>query len=63
MANPTVAKAPVRIPQEIQQEIVALAVLKNGMDRITAAYERKRDEVNAKLIAAVKAVPAKAVRP
>jgi|HubBroStandDraft_6_1064221.scaffolds.fasta_scaffold130094_4 hypothetical protein len=56
MAKPTVAKAPARIPQEIQQEIVYLSVLKNEMDRITAAYERKRDEVTASLTGAVRAV-------
>jgi hypothetical protein len=53
---------PLRISQEIQQEIVALAVLKNGVGRIISAYECKCDEVKDKLIAAVRVVPVKAVR-
>ena len=49
--------APKAIPQDLQAEIVALAVLKAHIDRASGAYERMRERVAAKLIAGVEVRP------
>jgi hypothetical protein len=56
MARPTVAKAPSRIPQDVQLNIIELAILKNSLEQISAAYLRKQEEVTRKLTGAVRSV-------
>lgn len=44
---------PTGIPQEIQTEILALAVLKARLDSVSAAYQRKQEQVAEMLTASV----------
>ena len=50
---PTRAQGPSKIPQDVQQDIVELAVLLNVLDRAAAAYDRKKDQIAEKLMGAV----------
>ena len=52
MATPTV-RAPRTIPQDLQDEIVRLAVLRSQIFRYAAAYKRLSKEICAKLAARV----------
>jgi hypothetical protein len=56
MAAPTV-KVPRTIPQELQQEIVKLAVLRGQIFRYAAAYKRLSKEISAKLAQSVEVRP------
>jgi hypothetical protein len=58
MAKPTVAKAPSRIPQDVQQDIIALAVLRNQQRQIETAIAVAQERVTAKMTGAVRAVRA-----
>ena len=50
MAKATVAKGPSKIPQDVRQDIVELAVLLNTIVRATEAYDRKKDQIAEKLM-------------
>jgi hypothetical protein len=52
MATPTV-RAPRRIPQDLRDEIVRLAILRSQIFRTAAAYKRLSAEISAKLAAGV----------
>jgi hypothetical protein len=47
----TEGKAPTAIPQDIQQQIIELAVVKARMDAFTSSYERRRERLAATMIA------------
>jgi hypothetical protein len=49
--------APTAIPQDLQHEIIELAVLKTSLDRTTAAYDRKKERIAGMLLASVEARP------
>jgi len=56
MAKSTVI-APSTIPQEIQADIVALAVLRSELDRLTVACQHRQDKITAALLALVEVRP------
>jgi hypothetical protein len=56
MARPTVAKAPSRIPQDVQQDIIALAALTSRLHEIRDAIKFRQERIAEKLTGAVRAV-------
>ncbi len=52
MTQPKIV-APRTIPQDLQHEIIVLAVLKASLGRTTAAYDAKKEQIAGMLVAGV----------
>jgi hypothetical protein len=52
MAQPKIV-APRSIPQDLQHQIIALAVLKASLERTSAAYDARKERIAGMLVAGV----------
>jgi hypothetical protein len=50
VAKATVAKGPSKIPQDVQRNIIKLAVLLKRLTEASDAYDRKKDQIAERLM-------------